>query len=71
MEKIRVIDDNYIYYEGRQFVSLQRFYELKNSELQEMKLLSERIEELTEENKSFETLLKTRLLKQEGREKNK
>ena len=65
MEKIRVIDDNHIYYEGRQFVSLQRFYELKNSELQEMKLLNERVEELTEENKSFETLLKTRLLKNE------
>ena len=63
MEEINVIDNDHIYYKGQQFVSLQRFYELKNSELQEMKLLNKRIEELTEENKSFETLLKTRLLK--------
>lgn len=61
MEEIKVVDEDHIYYNGKQFVSLHRFYELKNNELQEMKMLNERISELTEQNRAFETLLKKRL----------
>lgn len=60
-DELQVADKDHIWYNGRQYISLQRLNEIENKQLQEMKMLTEKVEELTEENKSFECLLKSRL----------
>ena len=59
--ELHEVDKDHIWYNGRQYISLQRLNEIENKQSQEMKLLTEKVEELTEENKSFECLLKSRL----------
>lgn len=60
-DELQVVDKDHIWYNGKQYISLQRLNEIENRQLQETKLLTEKVEKLTEENKSFECLLKSRL----------
>ena len=57
-DELQVVDKDHIWYNGKQYISLQRLNEIENRQLQEMKLLTEKVEKLTEENKSFECLLR-------------
>lgn len=61
MKEVLISDDNHIWIDGKQFVSLKRFLELRNSESNEMQLLSDKVEELTSENDSLKKLLKVSL----------
>lgn len=60
-DELQIVDKDHIWYNGKQYISLQRLNEIENRQLQETKLLTEKVEKLTEENKSFECLLKSRL----------
>lgn len=51
-------DDDRVLIDGKQFVSLDRFLEVKNSGIKEMRLMNERVEELIAKNKALITLLK-------------
>ena len=57
MEEIKIVDNNHIWYKGRQFVSLNRFIELKTNQLNEMEILEQEIDRLNKENESYRNLL--------------
>lgn len=58
MKELRVHDENHIWYKGKQFVSLNRFIELKTNQLNEMELLEDEIDRLNKENEAYKVLLK-------------
>lgn len=58
MNEIKVVDKDHIWYEGKQYISLRRFNELKFTEHQEIEILAYKVEELTTENNSLKNLLK-------------
>lgn len=65
MEVIKIIDEEHIYYKGKQFISLNRFTELKNDQNKEMSILNDTIKTLVEENNAYKVLLKRELEKGE------
>lgn len=59
--KVEFIDDEHIFVNNRQFVSLKRFYEARKEVQEEVKLLTDKNEELAKENEALKTLLKKQL----------
>lgn len=55
--KVEIIDDNHVFIDNRQFVSLKRFAEVKMDGAKEIKLLNEKNKELAKENEALRTLL--------------
>lgn len=64
-DNINIIDDDHLYINGRQFISLRRLLELENNKRDEIKILDEKVANLTKENESYKILLKDKLLKEE------
>lgn len=61
MRRVMFSDEDHVWIDGnKQFISLKRFLALKSDMIQEYKLLIERIDLLTEENKSLWTLLNSK-----------
>lgn len=58
---VKFSDDDHVWIDGTQFVSLDRFLKVKNSGIKDMQLMNERLRELTAENESLKTLLKNSL----------
>ena len=58
---IRVADEKHIWYEGRQYIRLDRFIELKTNQLNEMEILNDEIERLNEENNALKVLFKNKV----------
>lgn len=63
-DNINIIDDDHLYINGRQFISLRRLLELENNKRDEIKILDEKVENLTKENESYKILLKEKILKE-------
>lgn len=61
MTEINIIDDDHIYIEGRQFISLRRFLENKSELAEEYKLIVDDNTRLVEENNHLRALLKEAL----------
>lgn len=51
--------------DGHQYVSLDRFLEVKRDSVIETRLLNDRMKELLEENEAYKVLLKDKLNKEE------
>lgn len=51
-------DGEHIWIDGKQYVSLKRFIDLKQTQLKEMQLLQEKASELTKENNAFRDTIK-------------
>ena len=58
---IKYSDDNHVWIEGMQFVSLNRYHELRSEAATEMRLLMDEVVELTKKNKALKSLLKQAL----------
>ena len=56
--EVRFSDDDHVWIDGKQFVSLNRLLEVKNSEIKEMRLMNERVKELTAKNRVLMMMLK-------------
>lgn len=63
--EVEVIDKDHIYVEGKQYVSLQRMSEIKRGQMEEMDMLSTKVDELTQENTAYKILLKDKLFKED------
>jgi len=61
MRFVTVIDDDHIYVDGKQYVSLRRFFENRSEIAIEAESLIEKIDKLTEENNHLKALLKERI----------
>ena len=59
--KVEIIDDDHIYVNNRQYISLKRFYEARKEVTKEVKLLADKNKELAEENEALKILLKKQL----------
>ena len=59
--KVKIIDDDHIYVDNRQFISLKRFDEARKEVAEEMKLAADKNKELAEENEALKVLLKNQL----------
>jgi len=56
--RVKVLDDHHIMIDGKQYVSLKRFFENRSEIALENKILVEENERLIEENKHLKALLK-------------
>lgn len=67
-EKINVkyADKEHVWIGGEQFVSLNRFHELRSSTSLEMRHLMDEVAELTKENEALKVLLKKSLMDEEN-----
>lgn len=54
---IEIYDKDHIWFEHRQFVSLERFMEVKKEMIDEAKCLMDKVKKLEEQNKALKTLL--------------
>lgn len=54
---ISVKDEDHIWFNGKQFVSLHRFIEMKNSELKELMILQDKVLELQDQVEAYKVLL--------------
>ena len=59
--KVEIVDEHHIFVDNKQFVSLKRVGEIKKATTEEMKLLTDKNEELAKENEALKTLLKKQL----------
>lgn len=59
--EVQISDVDHIYVDGKQYISLRRFFENKSEIAKEYQLLAEQNESLLEENKHLKALLKERL----------
>lgn len=59
--KVQVVDDDHIWVNNRQFISLSRFLESKKEMAEETKLITDKNAELAEENEALKILLKNQL----------
>lgn len=57
-------DQDHIFLEGKQYISLRRFLDAKNEITEETKLLMDRLEILEKENTALKILLKKQLDKE-------
>lgn len=55
--KVEIIDDDHVFVDNRQFVSLKRFAQVKMDGAKEIKLLNDKNKELAKENEALRTLL--------------
>lgn len=56
--KIKFSDEHHIWVDGKQYISLTRFFENRSEIALEQKALAEEVERLVEENKHLKALLK-------------
>lgn len=63
MKKVKFHDDDHCWIDGKQYISLYRFSDLRADQSKEMSLLNEEVKRLTEENNAFRVLLKDMLNK--------
>lgn len=61
--KVYFSDEDHLWIEGNQFVSLKRFSQAKKDVADEMRLLNDKNKELTKENEALKVLLKNQLNK--------
>ena len=61
MMQVEIFNEDHIWVGGHQYVSLKRFAEARKDAAEEMQMLIDRNNELTEENESLRVLLKNRL----------
>lgn len=60
--KVRFDDTKeHVWINGEQYVSLKRFIEVREAVNREMRILSDEVKRLTEENNAYKTLLKNSL----------
>ena len=59
--KVKFVDEDHIWVNNRQFISLKRFGEAKKDVANEIKLLATKNKELAEENEALKVLLKNQL----------
>lgn len=59
--EIHVNDEDHIFVDGQQFVSLKRFTESKNDMIQELNSFIARCDELSRENDAYRTLLASKI----------
>lgn len=59
--RVEIIDDDHIYVNNKQYISLRRFGEAKEDVANEVKLLVDKNKELAEENEALKILLKNQL----------
>lgn len=65
MMKVNMHEDGeHLWIKGKQFVSLERFAEVKKCGAEELRLSEQKVKELTEENEALKVLLKKELNKQ-------
>lgn len=55
---IEIVDEDHIWVDGTQFISLKRFYENRKDVADEMILLNNRVKELAEKVNALNTLIK-------------
>lgn len=60
MKEVMFADDDHVWIDGKQFVSIKRFLESKNATIKETMVINERLEKITEENEALKVLLKNR-----------
>lgn len=58
---VEIADEDHIFVNNKQFVSLKRFGEAKKDMIEEVKLLNDKNEELAKENEALKILLKKQL----------
>ena len=62
IKRVNFMDDGqHCWIDGKQWISLDRLYEIKHDNVKETRLLIKKVEELTEENKALKVLLKDKL----------
>lgn len=59
--KVEIVDEDHIFVNNRQYISLKRFGEAKKDVANEVKLLVDKNKELAEENEALKILLKNQL----------
>ena len=52
-KEIKEIDEKHIWYKGKQYISLDRFIELKTNQLNEMEILEDEIDRLNKINNAI------------------
>ena len=61
MRKVMFSDEDHVWIDGnKQFISLNRFLNLKSDMIQEYRLLTDRIEQLFKENEAMRVLLNSK-----------
>lgn len=65
-EDVKYVDEHHLWYKGRQFISLDRFSQLRWDASKEMMLLINQVDELTKENNALKVLLKKELENDNG-----
>ena len=58
---VEIVDEDHIFVNNKQFISLKRFADAKKDVANEVKLLTDKNKELTEENEALKVLLKNQL----------
>lgn len=59
--RIEIVDEDHIWVNNKQYISLKRFGDARKEVAKEMKLVDEKIKELAEENEALKLLLKNQL----------
>lgn len=55
---VEIVDEDHVWVDGKQFISLNRFYENKKEVADEMLLLNNKVKELTEKVEALKVLVK-------------
>lgn len=61
IKEVGISDEDHIWIDGKQFISLRRFIDLRTDQLNEMDILSDEIDRLYRENEAYKNLLKEKL----------
>ena len=57
-KQLEIVDDNHLWFGGRQYISLERTSEIKKSMIEELRLSNDKVIELTKEIEAYRVLLK-------------
>lgn len=56
--EVEKVDEDHVWIDGKQFISLNRFLQLTRAAVVEMDHFKNKVQELTDKNEALETLLK-------------
>lgn len=56
--EVEKVDEDHVWIDGKQFISLNRFLQLTRATVVEIDHLKNKVQELTDNNEALETLLK-------------
>ena len=59
--KVEIVDEDHIWVNNKQYISLKRFGDARKEVAKEIKLLNDKNRELTKENEALKVLLKNQL----------